>query len=209
MFKYFLVLITLFLATAANAKSPCFHYPGGVSCGKGVVDGVGGTGTVNIDGTTVTRHTIAHGDLSAHNATLSDVVVYGNAAMAEVRLHTLLVHGTAALTHVTMSGGIIIRGPAHITQGEVLGQVRLDGGVNATSTHFAKTILLIKHSGTFSHCIIAAIQAKDIPAGTIIAIKDDTIVNGDITFIGTPGIVHLSKDSKISGKVINGKVVTV
>lgn|SRR3990167_1075120 len=85
---------------------------------------------------------------------------------------------------------IIVRGPLSTTHSILTGLTNISGPIDSRSTTF--------HS----------IKEKNLTSESI-SLKNISIVNGDIVFVGPPGTVYLDHSSSISGKVVNGKIISI
>ena len=68
--------------TAVNADV-CKHAPGSVTCGKGTVGSLSGSGMVTVNGTTVEGATNVNGMLNADDANFSSLKVNGSASLIQ------------------------------------------------------------------------------------------------------------------------------
>jgi len=85
---------------------------------------------------------------------------------------------------------ITVRGPLVLNNTMITGETDVSGPVDATDASLKDVVL--------------ESQATAVD----VTLQDSTNVNGNITFNGSiPGVVYLESGSKISGKVINGKIV--
>lgn len=83
---------------------------------------------------------------------------------------------------------ITVRGPLQVKNSEILGQITVSGPIEALNTK------------------LGGIQIKRQFTSQKITLKDHSRVDGNIVFLGLPGVVDKTDDSMITGKVINGRV---
>ena len=123
--------------------------------------------------------------------------------------------GTSIKKKVSVKGQAIIRagkindmkiiGGLVLEDSSVLGQVVIHGFLNSRGSTFHKTITIYganlqAESTKFEDVIVDGSEKI-----ARVSLQDKTIVNGNIIFKGSPGVVMLGSQSKILGKIINGK----
>jgi hypothetical protein len=144
----------------------------------------------------------------------------GNVVMGKVTLQCQQITGNATLTGTTMTGKLTVLGGLTATRAtldsiDVTGNVTLDsstvgpakitGQLVASDSTF-KDIAINSEDVELSHSttgniVISSSRANSSP---ILKLTKKCTVNGNITFTGSPGVEV--NDSKITGKVIGGKV---
>ena len=89
----------------------------------------------------------------------------------------------------TVLSDITVRGPLQLDGTTISGLTTVSGPIKASSANLQS--LLLKENLTSQEVYLLA----------------NSVVQGDITFEGKEGTVHLQAGSSIKGKVINGQVV--
>lgn len=148
----------------------------------------------------------------------------GNVVMNKTSVDCLQVMGNARLTNATIKNKLKIVGSLNVnesTLGEVhavghvsvnkssiTGPVTIVGGLEVTQSTFEDNIKIATNtikiaSSTLQNIEIKASQKDKIPT---LYLSDNTVVKGNIVFVNSSGVV-VSHESKILGKVVNGKQI--
>ena len=86
---------------------------------------------------------------------------------------------------------IIVYGPLQVKQSAITGNIAVSGPIQSSESQ------------------LGFIEIKKQWTSQKITLSHHSVVNGDITFDGKAGRVYLSKDSRINGRVVNGKIDTL
>lgn len=147
------------------------------NCSAGTVPSLQTDGAVNMVGTTVKQATSINGAFNAKNTNLSDLTVNGAVAM---------------------------------TDSVVQGVVNVQGVFNATNTHFAKAMTLATNSATLADCQLMDLTINNSPDGVVspqtITLTGKSVVQGDIHFATTGGLVIIAPTVTITGTVYGGTI---
>lgn len=130
--------------------------------------------------------------------------------------------GTATLDGTTVTKSAKISGDAHIQQAKInnlkmAGQLNLNhstiqeasisGYLASHDSEFTQKLTLAAQDALFDNTKVAAIDVHcQRKTPTVIELKNHSRVHGDITFDHCQGEVIVDSDSKVNGKVINGKI---
>ena len=107
------------------------------------------------------------------------------------------------LNHLT------IWGQAKVRQTQLSGRVKIYGYLEGQQLTINEGVSVW---GNQIHC--ASCQLKEIQIHSYnqppphIWLSEGTMVRGNITFTGTPGVVNLSSGAQVEGQVINGQVIS-
>ncbi len=180
---------------------------GDVNCEKGKVAALSVYGNTDLEHTTISQSLSVHGHLDAEHVNFGQVNVYGYAKLkhAEVK-DDLIVHGALSAKHAEFKGAVKAYGHLAVTATQLLDRVRVYGDVNANHATFTKSLKVYGH-----HTVLVNSQANDIVVSNhlltpSVTLEGKTIITGDIRFVKKPGIVYQDKQSKLEGKVFNGKI---
>ena len=106
---------------------------------------------------------------------------------------------TAKINDMKIVGGLVLE------DSSVLGQAVIYGFLNTRGSTFHKAMTIhgayLKAESTQFEDVI--VEGSEKIAS--VSLHDKSVVNGNIIFKGRPGIVTLGSQSKILGKIINGK----
>ena len=180
--RHLLILFScLTLCGAVYAENPCQSTSGPygpMTCSGGITPSISANGPVTMTDTIVEQTAQVNGDLTAEKVTFGSLTVNG-----KVTLHTVLVKGSTVIS----------------------------GDLSAQKTTFQDTLTISTNTVQLADCHTADLiidnSGDGIVSPQILHLSEGSIVDGDVTFKAGDGIVRMSPDSKITGKVIGGKVV--
>jgi len=148
----------------------------------------------------------------------------GNMIVGKVTMDCLDVKGSAKFNQTTIKGALHINGPLtakssslnriNIVGNTVLhdstvsGLANVTGSLEASDTAFKDNIQASSQSVTLNHSTVRNIKIKsDKPHQiTYVYLNDNSVVSGNITFVGGKGVVK-NQRSKVLGKIIGGKIL--
>jgi len=146
---------------------------------------------------------------------------YGKTTLETLEiLGTIKLHETTVLKESKVTGNLIANG-AHFSSVDVTGDAQFTntvidktthiiGSLKAINTQFHQPINFLGQKAVFSHCNLPGLTIErdaSFKAKQIVELKENTRVDGPITFEGGKGEIHLYFGSKIHGTVTGGKVV--
>lgn len=139
--------------------------------------------------------TFSHsGFLSAFESDVTDILrVNGSLQASRCQIYELEVHGEAHLHECVLHGPVFVK-----------------GSFEADHSVFQGPIALSCQSASFTRCaIVQDIEIKRKPnfdGKQVLRLKRGAVVQGNVRFESKNGEVLLSKDSRINGGVIGGKI---
>ncbi len=188
---------------------------GHVTCGVGTLDSVSILGKADFSGTTVTNMLTVHGPLDAENANLNTVTVLGHAEMDRTVLKgNLTMHGKLSADRLTVAGNSLVYGYLKAEDSKFNNTVTVYGALNSEGSSFTKPLTVYGSATNLEDSTTQGITIKEYKHPTanlnyLVRLKDRTMVNGNITFVGPkPGVVYVGRHAKLNGKVINGSLQT-
>lgn len=140
---------------------------------------------------------------------VDNVVAYGVATLNDTTvLQKTDVSGTLTATDANLNM-VNSKGNTTLQKTTVNGSNHFFGGLQTNGSTFKKTLTISSTSVTLTDTKTVDVSLGDIkPVVTQeLYLKGNTLINGDITFKQGHGIVYLSGNAQISGKVSGGKVV--
>jgi hypothetical protein len=200
MLKKIIISAVILLGTIANTyaykqstdnKQVCESDPASTICSRGVVDDLNVDGSTSLNGTTVTNTVTANGSLRANHSILNKVTA----------------NGSAQIRNSEIKGHLCCSGSADIYKSKV-NTATISGSLFAVTTIFAEQLSLATDK-----TILQSSQTKDVIIQVVnnheeLYLQNNTIVEGNITFLSGKGLVFKSDNSKIIGKVRGGKIVS-
>lgn len=181
--KILLLITCLTILSTTYADDPCQSSSGPygpMTCTGGITPSISANGPVTITDTIVEHGAQVNGVLNAEKATFGSLTING-----KVILRSVLVKGTVTVAGVLSAEKTTLQDTLTIST----------NAVHLTACHTADVI--IDNSG------------DGIVAPQILHLSGGTVVDGNVTFKGDEGIVQLGPNSKITGKVIGGKIVHI
>lgn len=138
------------------------------------------------------------------------VVCYGPSVFSGTVINGhVKVAGSLNAKHVKL-GTVEIIGTVEINDAEIKGDAEMTGSLNANKANFEKNIKLTAAYAQFKASTvkgnITVYSGKNKPIITVVC---GTTVKGGVTFADEAGVIRLSSDSIIEGKLTNGKIETI
>ena len=133
----------------------------------------------------------AAGNVIFNGTTIEEgLTITGNLEAKDATLNSLNIVGAATLKNTTISGA-----------------TQIVGGLQATDSNFKDKIQITSKTVTLNHSNTQDIEIKDDDAKSSpsVYLNDNSVVNGNITFVDGNGLVK-NNNSKINGKIIGGKL---
>lgn len=149
---------------------------GSQTYGKETVEKVQANGLVKLNGTKVTKHLQVNGSLKAENAQIEEMQV----------------NGQATLDHC------LIKQKSNVC-----------GALIATDSRFEDELSVSSERAVFDACELTSLhilRVRGYCGVQVVELKAKTKIDGPITFDGGKGEVIADSDTKISGRVIGGKI---
>ena len=156
------------------------HFDGPTQCGSGTVDqSTTVSGPLTLNGTTIAADFIANGPLQGDHVTVGS--------------GQLMTHGVSQFTNSTLQS------------------LHSYGPLIATSSTLGNDIMIYTTVAFLNQTTTGDLTIKDTdhhPFTTPhLHVDSHSVVKGDITFVGNPGIVFVDSTSTPQGKIINGSKV--
>lgn len=197
---------------SVSAEDVC-HYSNSWSatCGAGAVSELTVNGRAELNKTTVKGDAYVNGESSITAATvMGNLQVNGSTqlsqttVMGESKINGRFTATDSSLNTLKVNGAVSLR------QTQVKGVSHINGSLTAVGSHLSKEMTIKSQSitldSTTAQDIIVKQESDDSPQKVIL--KNHTKINGFISFEQGNGIVYLSKDSSMTGKIRGGKIVT-
>lgn len=148
------------------------------------------SGMINIEKSTLSQTTTINGFVTAKHSQFED----------------LTVNGDADLDQVTVTGKTIIHGKINTDDSKFENSVSIHGQISAEDSQFKKEITIYGNHSEFENCALTDIIIEKVSdQKTLHLYLEETNVSGNVTFL-SPGIIHMDKDSKITGKVTGATI---
>ena len=139
---------------------------------------------------------------------MSSLTVNGPVTLNGGRFGPVLIRGSLRSNQVTFQKSVQVRGPASFDRDHVYSGVKITGNIQCLASQFDGAVNVMSSSSRFNACKMNSIvmSGDDTLRTPALYLRDHSMVSGDISFKNKPGIVYLSANSHIYGRVNNGTI---
>jgi hypothetical protein len=137
--------------------------------------------------------------------TLDSVLCNGPTVLKET-----MINGSMNITGTLHADGIsvadmTILGAADISNSEVNGKVKVVGALNADHVKFKRGIAIESHNILLNHTVVNGTVIVTSKENTpYVQVQCSSVVKGSVFFDGKAGVVQVTGDSLVQGKIVNG-----
>lgn len=151
-------------------------------------------GSASFDGSTVTGKATIYGSLNARDAKFKALEVNGSCKAKDSHIHDAEVNGSANFEKVTADG-----------------KIEINGSLTAKNSTFKGPLSIAARKATLEKSTAKSIEMGvsdnlDEKKGEILVLKD-SIIEGNVKFLGGHGKVIALRGSKVKGKVEGGQLI--
>lgn len=138
--------------------------------------------------------------------TVAEVICNGPAILKDTQVTgAMKVVGPLTARNISV-GDISVSGSVDMQDSDVKGGAIIAGDFQASNVVFNRDMDITSNNTQLSHVKLVGSMtvhssSKDTP---YVLLQCGTIIYGAITFIGTPGVVRVTDDSGVQGKITNG-----
>ncbi len=167
--------------------------------GRAVLTKTKVTGNVHVNGRTELTDTTVAGDVRINGATMFD----GATVAGKTKINGKLEAKDSSLQDLNVNGSVTLE------KTQVKGAAYINGSLRAKDSSFSKVIDIASNNIFLESTTTTDITVRESDSQTqqTIALLDHSKINGSINFEQGNGIVYVSKDSNITGKVTGGTIV--
>lgn len=142
--------------------------------------------------------------------TLDNVICYGPTVLKETTVTgDVKVAGPLTAINVT-AGSLTINGTCDLQNTKVKGAVEVIGNLNATGVEFQQSVTVQADDIYMSHTRIAgSMTVSALSKNPTITMECGTVIKGSLTFQGKAGVIQITDDSIVVGKITNGSMVFI
>lgn len=187
----FLLLNVSLLSLTAFAQSVCKYSIAKVTCGAGIVSNVFAAGWAELNGTTVTNSTTVEGFLKAYN----------------VNLNTVSANGMVTINNSTIKGFFHFRGDLTVNGLTDYNKLEMVGILDASNSSFDDIEITSEKSYLSSTSTKNIVEHMASNHHEKIYLRNNSVVNGDISFDSGNGEVVVSGGSRVMGAVRGGRII--
>ena len=147
-------------------------------------------------------------DVCNHGSeTVDSVVCYEPTVLIDTTIkNAIKVAGSLTAKNIT-ANDISVKGPVAIHSSKVNGATDVIGSFEANETTFNKGITIESDKISLVKSIVkGSVVISSATTKPILKISCNTTVTGSVLFDGKPGIIEVSEDSIVQGKVVNGSM---
>jgi cytoskeletal protein CcmA (bactofilin family) len=141
------------------------------------------------------------------NSVMANVTCYGPADMNKTTVtKDIQIEGPLNGVNVTL-GSMTVDGPVELHESVVNGLVDVNGFMTAHKVDFHGNMAIETGDMTLDHSSVeGSIKMTSNITNQVVNLECGATVSGSIKFIGHPGVVTLTEDSNIQGRVYNGEI---
>jgi len=158
------------------------------------------------------------GTLSAHAYTGFGICNYGKEIVPAV-----ICYGPAVLKGTTVVGGMKVAGPlkainvmsgpiavtgsADLQNSKIKGPATITGSLKATGVSFQQGLVITTDDILLTHStVIGSVTVNSQTKKPYLKMECGSTISGSVTFGGMAGVIQITDDSIVQGKVINGSM---
>ncbi len=138
---------------------------------------------------------------------VDSVVCYGPAVLKQTSIAgDLKVAGTLDAQRITAQA-MNVEGAAKISDSDIAGPASVNGNLTATQVNFQKDVNVTGTNIFFSRTSIkGTVTVNSTSSAPYVVMQCGTIVRGTVIFAGKAGVVQITGDSIVAGKIKNGSM---
>lgn len=112
------------------------------------------------------------------------------------------------LTAINVSAGsLTITGDVDLQNSTIKGSAMITGALNADTVQFKKDLQVAASAITLSHTRVAgSMTVSSSTENPYLKMECGTVIKGSLTFIGKAGVIQITDDSAVTGKIKNGSM---
>lgn len=142
--------------------------------------------------------------------TLANVICYGPTVLKETTvIGDIKVAGPLTAIHVS-AGSLTINGAVDLQDTKVKGIVNVTGNLTATDTEFQKNVVLDATDINLHHSrVVGSMIVNSSSKNPNILMECGSVIKGSLTFSGKAGVIQITDDSIVVGKITNGSMIFI
>jgi hypothetical protein len=140
------------------------------------------------------------------NETIDSVMCNGPAVLKQTTVKSNMnVTGALHAEGISVAAAMTVLGATEISDSEVDGQVKISGDLSADHVQFKKGVAVDSSNILLNHTSVNGMLIVTSPDKTpYVQVQCGSVVKGAVMFDGKPGVVQVTGDSEVAGKIING-----
>ncbi|VVC76786.1 hypothetical protein AQUSIP_21130 [Aquicella siphonis] len=139
--------------------------------------------------------------------TIPSVVCYGPTVLKQTTV-TGDIKVTGALQAENISArALLIEGSVDLRDSQISGSVNITGSLNADHVEFQKGVAVESDSVILSHTKVNGLMTvTSTQKNPYLQVQCSSVITGSVLFDGKAGVVQVTGDSLVQGKVVNGSL---
>lgn len=136
---------------------------------------------------------------------VDSVICYGPAVLKQTSIAgDLKVAGTLDAQRITTQA-MSVEGAAKVSDSDIAGNASVTGNLTATKVNFQKDLSVTGNNIFFSNTSIkGTVTVNSSNSAPYVVMQCGTIIRGAVIFAGKAGVVQITGDSIVAGKIKNG-----
>jgi len=137
--------------------------------------------------------------------TVSDVICYGPVILKDTTISgDMKVAGSVKAAGVTI-GSMTVAGSVTMESSRVNGVVNIVGSLNTNGVEFVKDLMITSSMVTLTNTKLdGSIKITSEQVKPTLVMQCGTVITGNVTFDSKAGLVQMTDDSSVQGKIVNG-----
>ncbi len=137
--------------------------------------------------------------------TLDTVVCDGPGVLKQTTIKgNVQVSGTLQASEIK-ANDLKVLGATELSDSSISGEVNITGSLTADQVQFGKGVAVTSDKIILKHTIINGTLIVTSPDTTpYIQVQCGSVIKGSVLFFGKPGVVQVTGDSVVQGKIVNG-----
>lgn len=147
-----------------------------------------------------------NGSLNLANSIVEDeIIVNGAASLENVQARKVKVNGALYAYKIVISDSLQVSGGFDGDEVIDHGILKVKGGIKCKNSSF-NVVEIESDKCVLQHTQAKSISFKNVKHQQILQLENYTIVEGDVTFGSSEGIVKVDSTSKVLGKIVGGNL---
>jgi hypothetical protein len=137
--------------------------------------------------------------------TISNIVCYGPVILKDTTVSgNMKVAGSLKADNATI-GSITVDGTVSIESSRVKGSTNIVGTLSASGVEFMKDVSIVSDTVTLNNSKLdGSLKVTSEQTKPKLVLECGTIIAGNVTFDSKSGVVSMTGDAAVQGKIING-----
>lgn len=140
--------------------------------------------------------------------TVPTVICYGPSVLIGTSItNEMKIAGQLKANKITVGSSVKVAGAVELNDSVIKGPVEITGALDAKNVDFQKSITIESDSITLNHTIVRGSMVITSKVNKpYLRLYCSTTVTGSVLFDGKEGVIEVSEESIVQGKIVNGSM---